>query len=53
MAKILVIDDNTDLLQMMRLILQDRGNHEVSLSADASSPRPPGSPFSSSPPGAR
>ncbi len=34
MAKILVIDDNTDLLQMMRLILQDRGNHEVSLSAD-------------------
>jgi pilus assembly protein CpaE len=34
MAKILVIDDNADLLQMMRLILQGRGNHEVILSAD-------------------
>ncbi len=34
MAKILVIDDNTDLLRMMRLILQDRGGHEVVLSAD-------------------
>jgi pilus assembly protein CpaE len=34
MAKILVIDDNVDLLQMMRLILQERGNHEVILSAD-------------------
>jgi pilus assembly protein CpaE len=34
MAKILVIDDNADLLQMMRLILQERGGHEVILSAD-------------------
>ena len=34
MAKILVIDDNADLLQMMRLILRDRGKHEVILSAD-------------------
>jgi len=34
MAKILVIDDNADLLQMMRLILQERGKHEVILSAD-------------------
>lgn len=34
MAKILVIDDNADLLQMMRLILQERGDHEVTLSAD-------------------
>jgi pilus assembly protein CpaE len=34
MANILVIDDNTDLLQMMRLILRDRGKHNVTLSAD-------------------
>lgn len=34
MAKILVIDDNADLLQMLRLILQERGDHEVILSAD-------------------
>ena len=34
MAKILVIDDNVDVLQMMRLILQERGKHEVTLSAD-------------------
>ncbi len=34
MAKILVIDDNTDLLRMMELILRDRGKHEVTLSAD-------------------
>lgn len=34
MANILVIDDNTDLLRMMRLILQERGKHEVVLSAD-------------------
>lgn len=34
MAKILVIDDNADLLQMLRLILQERGKHEVVLSAD-------------------
>jgi DNA-binding response OmpR family regulator len=34
MAKILVIDDNADLLQMLRLILEERGNHHVTLSAD-------------------
>lgn len=34
MAKILVIDDNADLLQMMRLILEERGQHQVVLSAD-------------------
>jgi DNA-binding response OmpR family regulator len=34
MAKILVIDDNADLLQMLRLILQERGGHEVVLSGD-------------------
>ncbi len=34
MAKILVIDDNADLLQMLRLILQERGKHDVILSAD-------------------
>lgn len=34
MAKILVIDDNADMLQMLRLILQERGKHEVTLSAD-------------------
>lgn len=34
MAQILVIDDNADLLQMMRLILQERGPHEVTLTAD-------------------
>ena len=34
MAKILVIDDNADLLQMLRLILQERGKHEVILSGD-------------------
>jgi pilus assembly protein CpaE len=34
MAKILVIDDNTDLLRMMELILRDRGKHDVTLSAD-------------------
>jgi CheY-like chemotaxis protein/MinD-like ATPase involved in chromosome partitioning or flagellar assembly len=34
MAKILVIDDNADLLQMLRVILQDRGKHEVILSGD-------------------
>jgi pilus assembly protein CpaE len=34
MANILVIDDNTDLLRMMRLILQDRGKYDVTLSAD-------------------
>lgn len=34
MARILVIDDNADLLQMVRLVLEERGNHEVILSAD-------------------
>ena len=34
MAKILVIDDEADLLEMMRLVLQQRGGHEVVLSAE-------------------
>ncbi len=34
MANILVIDDNADLLRMLKLILQERGNHEVVLSSD-------------------
>jgi CheY-like chemotaxis protein/MinD-like ATPase involved in chromosome partitioning or flagellar assembly len=34
MATILVIDDNADLLQMMRVILQEKGRHKVVLSAD-------------------
>lgn len=34
MARILVIDDNADLLQMIRLLLEDRGGHEVVLSAE-------------------
>jgi pilus assembly protein CpaE len=34
MAKILVIDDNADLLQMLRLILEERASHETILSAD-------------------
>ena len=34
MATILVIDDNADLLQMMRVILQEKGKHRVVLSAD-------------------
>jgi pilus assembly protein CpaE len=34
MARILVVDDNADLLQMLRVILQERGKHEVTLSAD-------------------
>lgn len=34
MAKILVIDDNADLLQMLRVILEERGNHQVTLTAD-------------------
>jgi pilus assembly protein CpaE len=34
MAEILVIDDSVDLLQMLRVILQERGRHEVILSAD-------------------
>ena len=34
MAKILIIDDEADLLDMMRLILKQRGGHQVVLSAD-------------------
>lgn len=34
MARILVIDDNADLLQMIRTLLETRGNHEVILSAE-------------------
>ena len=34
MGKILVIDDEADLLEMMRLVLQQRGGHEVTLSAE-------------------
>jgi len=34
MARILVIDDNADLLQMIRLLLEERGGHEAVLSAD-------------------
>ncbi len=34
MARILVIDDNADLLQMIRMLLEERGGHEVILSAD-------------------
>jgi pilus assembly protein CpaE len=30
----MVIDDNSDLLQMLQVILQERGKHEVILSAD-------------------
>jgi CheY-like chemotaxis protein len=34
MARILVIDDDLDLLQMMQLMLQ-RGGHETILTADS------------------
>ncbi|HDQ72226.1 MAG TPA: response regulator [Chloroflexi bacterium] len=34
MARILVIDDESDLLEMMRLVLEGRGGHEVILSAE-------------------
>ena len=34
MARILVIDDNADLLQMIRMLLEERGKHEVVLSAE-------------------
>lgn len=34
MTRILVIDDNADLLQMIRLLLEERGGHEVVLSAE-------------------
>jgi len=37
MARILVIDDNIDLLQMIRILLEDRGHHEAILSADGES----------------
>ncbi len=34
MARILVIDDNADLLQMIRMLLEGRGHHQVILSAE-------------------
>ena len=34
MAKILVVDDEADLLEMMRMVLEQRGGHRVTLSAD-------------------
>ncbi len=34
MARILVIDDNTDLLNMLELVLRHKGNHEVFLSSE-------------------
>ncbi len=34
MARILVIDDEAELLDMMRLVLEKRGGHQVILSAD-------------------
>lgn len=34
MARILVVDDNADLLQMIRMLLEERGGHEVMLSAE-------------------
>ena len=34
MARILVVDDNADLLQMIRMLLEERGGHEVILSAE-------------------
>jgi pilus assembly protein CpaE len=34
MAKILVIDDEADLLEMMRLVLEQRGGHQTVLSAE-------------------
>lgn len=34
MARILVIDDNADLLKMIRVLLEERGGHEVILSLD-------------------
>ena len=36
MAKILVIDDEADLLEMMRLVLEQRGGHQAVLSAEGS-----------------
>ncbi|MBU0704717.1 MAG: response regulator [Chloroflexi bacterium] len=34
MAKILVIDDNTELLDLLRVLLEQRGGHQTILSAD-------------------
>jgi DNA-binding response OmpR family regulator len=34
MARILVIDDEADLLEMMRLVLEQRGGHQAVLSAE-------------------
>jgi CheY-like chemotaxis protein/MinD-like ATPase involved in chromosome partitioning or flagellar assembly len=35
MARILVVDDEADLLDMMRLVLEQRGGHQTVLSAEA------------------
>ena len=34
MARILVIDDSAEMLDLLKIILQERGKHEVLLSAD-------------------
>jgi CheY-like chemotaxis protein len=34
MARILVIDDNTELLEMIRLLIEEQGGHQAILSAD-------------------
>jgi pilus assembly protein CpaE len=34
MARILVVDDNSDLLEMIRVLLEDQGGHEAILSVD-------------------
>jgi pilus assembly protein CpaE len=34
MAKILVVDDEADLLEMIRMVLEQRGGHQVMLSTD-------------------
>ena len=34
MAKILVVDDNTELLDLLRVLLEQRGGHQAILSAD-------------------
>ncbi len=34
MTRILVVDDNTELLDLLRVLLEQRGDHQVTLSAD-------------------